>query len=41
MVVREKNIIAETLVDRDKIILTLLHTKLGLIKQFVKALDNE
>ena len=34
-----KNIINEPLVEPEKIILPLLHIKLGLMKQFVKALD--
>ena len=41
MVVGEQNVVNECLVDRDKIILPHLHIKLGLMKQFVKALDNE
>jgi len=41
MVVGEKNVIAEPLVDRSKIILPPLHIKLGLMKQFVKALDKD
>ena len=36
---REKNIVNNPLVDRKNIILPPLHIKLGLIKQFVKALD--
>ena len=39
MAVGAVNIIKETLVDR-KIILPPLHIKLGLMKQFVKALDE-
>ena len=39
MVVGDKNIIHEALVGKDKIILSPLHIKLGLMKQFVKALD--
>jgi len=35
------NIINDPLVDREKIILPPLHIKLGLMKQFVKALDKE
>ena len=35
-----KNIINEQLVSRDLIILPPLHIKLGLMKQFVKALDK-
>ena len=38
--VGDKNIINEPLVSRDRIILPPLHTKLGLMKQFVKALDK-
>ena len=38
--VGEKNVINEALVPRDKIIFPPLHIKLGLIKQFVKALDK-
>lgn len=41
MVVGEKNVIHEPLIDRKKIILPPLHIKLGLMKQFVKALDEE
>ena len=41
MVVGEKNVIAEPLVDRSKIIFPPLHIKLGLMKQFVKALDKD
>ena len=37
---RKLNIFNEPLVNRDRIILPLLHIKLGLIKQFVKALDQ-
>ena len=36
--VSDKNVIIELLVIRDHIILPLLHTKLGLMKQFVKTL---
>ena len=36
----DKNIINELLVSRDRIILPPLHIKLGLMKQFVKALDK-
>lgn len=35
-----KNIIHESLVDRENILLPPLHIKLGLIKQYVKALDK-
>ena len=38
---RASNIINEPLVDREKIILPPLHIKLGLVKQFVKAIDKE
>ena len=41
MVVGEKNIITEPLVDREKIILPPLHIKLGLMKQFVRALTRD
>ena len=41
MDVGEKNIINEPLVDRNKIIFSPLHIKLGLMKQFVKALNKE
>ena len=41
MVVGEGNVIREPLVGRDKIILPPLHIKLGLMKQFVKALDKD
>lgn len=40
MVVGEKNIIHAPLVGREKIIFPPLHIKLGLMKQFVKALDT-
>jgi hypothetical protein len=36
-----KNIVSETLVDPSKVLLPPLHIKLGLMKQFVKALDKE
>ena len=36
----EKNIVNNPLVDRKNIILPPLHIKLGLMKQFVKALDR-
>ena len=39
--VDENNILYEPLVSRDKIIFSTLHVKLGLMKQFVKALDKE
>ena len=41
MVIGQDNIIKETLVERSKIIFPPLHIKLGLMKQFVKALDKE
>ncbi|XP_049957523.1 uncharacterized protein LOC126474131 [Schistocerca serialis cubense] len=40
MAVGEANIINEPLVSRDKIVLPPLHIKLGLMKQFTKALDR-
>ena len=40
LAVGDKNIINEPLVCRDRIILPPLHIKLGLMKQFVKALDK-
>jgi hypothetical protein len=39
-VVGGKNLINEPLVTRDRIILPPLHTKLGLMKQFVKTLNK-
>ena len=39
--VGDKNIINEPLVNWDRIILPPLHIKLGLMKQFVKALDKD
>lgn len=41
LVVGQKNVINEPLVTRDKIILPPLHIKLGLMKQFVKALNKD
>ena len=41
LAVGDKNIINEPLVNRDPIILPPLHIKLGLMKQFVKALDKD
>ena len=38
--VGEKNIRNESLVPPDKVILPLLHIKLGLMKQYVKSLDK-
>jgi len=40
MVVGGQNVINEPLVARDRIILPPLHIKLGLMKQFVKALNR-
>ena len=40
LAVGDKNIINEPLVSRHRIILSPLHIKLGLMKQFVKALDK-
>ena len=39
--VGEKNVIAEVLINRDEIILPPLLIKLGLMKQFVKAMNKE
>jgi len=41
MVVGGQNVINGTLVARDRIILPPLHIKLGLMKQFVKALNED
>ena len=38
--VGQKNLINEPLVDSQKILIPPLHIKLGLMKQFVKALDK-
>jgi hypothetical protein len=38
---RAKNVINNPLVDRDRILFPPLHIKLGLIKQFTKALNKE
>jgi len=38
---RAKNVINNSLVDRDKILFPPLHIKLGLIKQFTKVLDKD
>ncbi|ESO07053.1 hypothetical protein HELRODRAFT_184669 [Helobdella robusta] len=38
---RASNVINSPLVDRDRILFPPLHIKLGLIKQFTKALDKE
>jgi len=39
--VGEKNIINEPLLDRNRIVFKPLHIKLGLMKQFVKAMDKQ
>lgn len=39
--VGDHNVVAEALVPREKIIFPFLHIKLGLMKQFVKALNRE
>ena len=39
--VRENNVIAEQLLSHGKIVFPPLHIKLGLVKQFVKALDKD
>lgn len=41
MTVRSKNIINPPLIARERIILPPLHIKLGLMKQFVKAIDHD
>ena len=41
LVIGEQNVINEPLVARDRIILPPLHIKLGLMKQFVKALNKD
>ena len=38
---KERNVINDPLVDRDRILLPSLHIKLDLIKQFTKALDKD
>ena len=38
---KERNVINDLLVDRDSILFPPLHIKLGLIKQFTKALDKD
>ena len=40
LVVGEKNVIPEPLVRRHRIIFPPIHIKLGLMKQFLKALDK-
>jgi hypothetical protein len=41
MVVGGQNVINETSVARDRIILPPLHIKLGMMKQFVKVLNKD
>ena len=41
MVPGEKNIQAQPLVERSKIVFPPLHIKVGIMKQFVKALNKE
>ena len=41
LTIGDKNIIAEQLVPHDRIVFPTLHIKLGLMKQFVKALDKD
>ena len=38
---RKKNVANLPLVQRDKILMPPLHIKLGLMKNFVKAMDND
>ena len=38
---KERNVINDPLEDRDRILFPPLHIKLGLIKQFIKALDKD
>ena len=38
---QKRNVINDPLVDKDRILFPLLHIKLGLIKQFTKALDKD
>ena len=38
---KEKNVINDPLVDRDRILFPPLHIKRGLIKQFTKAMDKD
>ena len=40
-VIGEKNVKWQPLVEQEKILMPLFHIKLGLIKQFLKALDHE
>ena len=37
---KERNVVNDPLVDRDRILFSPLHIKLGLIKQFIKAVDT-
>ena len=41
LILGEPNVIHEPLINRNKVIFPPLHIKLGLMKQFVKALDKE
>lgn len=41
LVVGTKNVISKQLVNRNRIILPQLHINLGLMKQFVHALDED
>ena len=41
LILAEKNVMNEPLVDRKNIILPPLHIKLGIMKQFIKALDRD
>lgn len=41
MISGEKNVVKRSLVSRDKILLPPMHIKLGLMKQFVKALNKD
>jgi hypothetical protein len=40
LIVGHKNVLAKSLIDREQVILPALHIKLGIMKQFVKALDK-
>ena len=40
LTVGKHKVIHEQLVDKEKIVFPLLHVRLGLMKQFVKALDK-
>ena len=41
MTIGESKIVKEPLIERNRIVFPPLHLKLGLMKQFVKALDKE